>query len=969
MPSKPTYDELIQTIEVLKNELRDGKRTAHRIDNNTKLAETNERLQQEIDVRQRMETALRKSEVRYRGLFENAPTSLWVEDFSQVKEYIDNLRRTGKKNLKEYFATHPEAVAKCATLVKVVDVNQTTLDMYGATSKDELMAGLDRVLTSNLSNDLINQIMAIADGATRFEDEVVNQSLKGDKMHLMLRWFVAPAYERTYSRVFLSFSDITERVLAEEALKESEAKFRTLTENSPNMIFINQQGKVIYANKLCEEVIGFTRDEFYAPDFDFLTLIAPESLELVKTNFKRHMDGENLDPYEYTIVDKEGRKIEALITTKLIHYEGAQAILGIVTDISKQKQVERALESSRRDWENIFQAIGHPTLILNPQHRVITANRAAVQKTGITHHNLRGMHCYEVFHGARHPSGSCPMEHIVKSGRTRTLEMELEALGGTFLVSCTPVLDDEGHLEKVIHIATDISQRKQVEESLLASESKFRSFFELSPQSVARIDFETGQVVDVNQKFSELFKLSKEDILGRTMLELGLSSTEQSSKFMKVLNQTGRVDGLEMNLTAKDGTVLTTLLFARKITIKDDNFILIIFNDITERKKLEQQFQQAQRMEALGTLAGGIAHDFNNLLMGILGNASLMLSDIDSSDPSREQLKNIESYVHSAAELTKQLLGFARGGQYEVKPTNLNNLIERSAHMFGRTKKEINIHQKLQKDIWTVAIDQGQIDQMLLNLYVNAWQAMAGGGHLYIQTENVTLIQSDVKPFAVEAGRYVKISITDTGIGMDEATQQRIFEPFFTTQEKGRGTGLGLASAYGIIKNHGGVIDVESEKGKGTTFTIYLPVCDEEVALETDLDVRLLRGRETVLLVDDEEMILEIGQKMLAKMGYHPLIAKGGQKAVEIYRENADKIDLVILDMIMPDMNGQETYDNLKKLNPAVKVLLSSGYSLNGQARKIMDSGCQGFVQKPFDAVNLSQKIRIILEPFKFSSR
>ena len=839
MPSKPTYNELIQTISTLKKEVEDCRRTSQMMGSETELAKANKRLQQEIDERLRIETALRESEARYRGLFENAPTSLWVEDLSLVKDYIDNLPRTDRTNLREYFNNHPEAVADCAGLVKIIDVNQTTLDLYRAASKEELMAGLDRVVPPNIYVDLIDQLVALAKGATRFEYEIVNQTLKGDKMHLMLRWFVAPGYEKSYSRVFLSLSDITERVLAEEALKESEAKFRTLTENSPNMIFINKQGKVVYTNKRCEEIIGYTRDEFYAPDFDFFTLIAPESMELVRSNLARHMEGEDLEPYEYTLVDKKGRKIAALITTKLIDYEGAQAILGIVTDIS---------------------------------------------------------------------------------------------------------------------------QRKQAEEALQESESKFRSFFDLSPQAVARIDFETGQMVDVNQKFCELFKLSKEEIFGRTMLELGLNSAQQSNQILKVLNKSGRVDGLEMNLNAKDGTLLTTLLFARKIPIRDDNSILIIFNDITERKKLEQQFQQAQRIEALGTLAGGIAHDFNNLLMGILGNASLMLSDLDSNDPCREQLKNIESYVHSAAELTHQLLDFARGGKYEIKPTNLNDLIERSAHMFGRTKKEINIHQKFQKDIWTVAIDQGQIHQMLLNLYVNAWQAMAKGGHLYIQTENITLSQTDVKPFAIVAGRYVKISITDTGVGMDEATQQRIFEPFFTTREKGRGTGLGLASAYGIINNHGGVIDVYSEKGKGSTFTIYLPVSDKAVALERDLDEKILKGQETVLLVDDEEMIIEIGEKMLAKMGYRPMIAKGGCEAIEVYRNNVDKIDLIILDMIMPDMNGQETFDNLKELNPAVKVLLSSGYSLNDQARMIMDSGCQGFVQKPFDAVNLSQKIRNILE-------
>lgn len=256
MTTHPSYDELIQTIKVLEKEVSDCKRTAKIMTKSAELTETNKRLQQEIDERQRIETALRESEARYRGLFENAPTSLWEEDLSQVKDYIENLRRTGIKNFKGYFIQHPEAVAECAALVKIVAVNQMTLDLYRAKSKEELMAGLDQVLIEDTHSDLIEQLAALADGATRYEDEVVNQTLLGDKMHLMLRWFVAPGYEESYSKVFLSFSDITERVLAEEALKESETKFRTLTESSPNMIFINKQGKVVYTNRLSEEIMG-----------------------------------------------------------------------------------------------------------------------------------------------------------------------------------------------------------------------------------------------------------------------------------------------------------------------------------------------------------------------------------------------------------------------------------------------------------------------------------------------------------------------------------------------------------------------------------------------------------------------------------------------------------------------------------------------------------------------------------------
>jgi len=372
-------------------------------------------------------------------------------------------------------------------------------------------------------------------------------------------------------------------------------------------------------------------------------------------------------------------------------------------------------------------------------------------------------------------------------------------------------------------------------------------------------------------------------------------------------------------------------------------------------------FHQAQKMEAMGTLAGGIAHDFNNLLMAIQGHASIMLMKKDSFHPDIGHLKGIEDNIESAADLTRQLLGFGRGGKYEVKPTDLNELIKKQNRMFGRTKKEITIRGKYEKDLWSVEIDRGQIEQVLLNLYVNAWHAMPGGGDLNLETENVTLDENYVKPFSIEPGRYVKIFVTDTGVGMDKETQERIFEPFFTTKEMGRGTGLGLASVYGIIKNHGGCIDVYSEKGHGATFNIYLPASQKEVIEEKNPAGDTLRGTETVLFVDDEDMIIEIAAELFEQLGYKVLIARSGKEAIKIYEENKERIDIVILDMIMPDMSGGVTYDRMKDINPKVKVLLSSGYSIDGQATEILDRGCDGFIQKPFKMKELSQKLREIL--------
>jgi CheY-like chemotaxis protein len=282
--------------------------------------------------------------------------------------------------------------------------------------------------------------------------------------------------------------------------------------------------------------------------------------------------------------------------------------------------------------------------------------------------------------------------------------------------------------------------------------------------------------------------------------------------------------------------------------------------------------------------------------------------------------------------------------------------------MFGRTKKETKIHTKYQESIWPVEVDPSQIEQVLLNLYVNAWQAMPGGGELYLQTENVMFDESYSKPYKLSPGKYIKISVTDTGVGMDEATQERIFEPFFTTKKMGRGIGLGLASTYGIIKNHDGIINVFSQKGEGTTFDIYLPASEKEVIEEKKLPEAVLKGTETILLVDDEDIIVSIGEKILKRMGYDVITAKNGKEAIELYKENKARVDIVVLDMIMPEMGGGETYDRLKEINPNVRVLLSSGYSIEGQASEILKRGCDGFIQKPFRMRLLSRKIREVLD-------
>jgi CheY-like chemotaxis protein len=284
-----------------------------------------------------------------------------------------------------------------------------------------------------------------------------------------------------------------------------------------------------------------------------------------------------------------------------------------------------------------------------------------------------------------------------------------------------------------------------------------------------------------------------------------------------------------------------------------------------------------------------------------------------------------------------------------------------SATMFARTKKEIQMHTKLQEPYPVVDIDRSQMEQVLLNLFVNAWQAMPQGGKLYLESQIVVLDDAYCKPHHVNPGRYAKCSITDTGVGMDEETRRQIFDPFFTTKGKGRGTGLGLASAYGIVKNHRGIITVYSELGHGTTFYIHLPLSDKDAYAGDVREDGIIRGSGTILLVDDEDMILEVGRAMLEKLGYRVILAGGGAQALEVVKRRGADIDLVVLDLIMPDMPGSKVFEEIRAIHPHMPVMLSSGYSINGQARDMLEKGCNGFLQKPFSLSDLSQQIHRVL--------
>jgi two-component system cell cycle sensor histidine kinase/response regulator CckA len=613
-----------------------------------------------------------------------------------------------------------------------------------------------------------------------------------------------------------------------------------------------------------------------------------------------------------------------------------------------------ALISSMIDSFNGF------ALATDSRGRMVYANRVAEQLSGYHRSELMEFSLEDLFELTAEQRAS--LAQCLAGKGPASFETTVRAKAGeAFPVQFNAAaLSPEEPGQGLAVFAVDISALKPA----IEEQARLATAVEHAAESIIVTDPQ-GIIEYVNPAFERITGYMRDEVIGRN-IEL-VDGGQHSQTFIRSILDTlqrgkiwqGRIVNKrnDHSLYETEATVSPIKNKAGEITS-----YVSVQRDVSHEVRLETQLRQAQKMEAIGTLAGGIAHDFNNLLMGIQGNISLSLLDIDTDSSLAKSLKKIEQYVQNGVDLTKQLLGFARGGKYEISLLDLNQLLKEQNLMFGRTNKDIVFENESNPDLWSVAADRGQIEQVLMNLYLNAIQAMPGGGTLRTRTENVIVDKDQYSPYYVKAGRYIRITIEDTGVGIDEKIQPRIFDPFFTTKEMGRGTGLGLASVYGIVKNHEGFINVYSQKGHGARFEINLPASAKMVPNKEKPDEEFVRGHETVLLIDDESMIVDVAQRMLERLGYKVFTARDGKEAIDVFLKHPEEIDVIILDMIMPKMSGGETFDRIKKIKPDIKVLLSSGYSINGQASEILNRGCNGFIQKPFNLQNLSKSLRTILE-------
>ncbi|MCG6894148.1 MAG: PAS domain S-box protein [Desulfobacteraceae bacterium] len=778
-----------------------------------------------------------------------------------------------------------------------------------------------------------------------------------------------PASARKYCSAgnVIGMDQIRPRTITKELLSSKNHLNRLLNNIFEGVIELNSDCRIVYANPCAIELFGRSGTDIMGLHIHDLFHGAREKID----GLLEDRDGDTTSKFKGVPVSYRDKHL-LLSHISLLNDEMHHFI--IVNDVTDIRNNEDRLLATNNFLRSILDSSHSVSIISTDLEQNITFwNKGSERLFGYKAEEVVGKEKISVLYPSSQEMARAGEIREAMKEKSIPVSFELKEVtkSGTEIwvkVHASPRINERGEICGVLGIGEDITESKRLSDELMRSEERYRSVLEANPDPVILYDME-GKVLYFNPSFTEVFGWTLEEKIGKKMDHFVPERNWPETKEMIEKVKRGKAfSGIETQRYSKNGDIIDVSISASTYT--DDSRkpmgSVINLRDITHQKKLEQQFFLAQKMESIGTLAGGIAHDFNNLLMGILGRVSLMSSDFAPSHAYAEHFSAIENYIRSATSLTQQMLGVSRGRKFEAHAIDVNDLLLTSATMFGRTKKEIRILTDFHDPSPIVTGDRSQIEQVLLNFYVNAWQAMPGGGELFLETRIVQLADADTKAYGADPGSYARISVADTGGGIDADSLPRIFDPFFTTKERGRGTGLGLASAYGIIKNHSGIITVSSEVGKGSTFHVFLPLTDEKPEHhEVTTEKEAAKGFGTVLLVDDEEMIIEVGQAMLEKLGYHVLTADGGEQAVQMVKDRHHEIDLVILDLVMPGMKGEEVFDRIRAFQPSMPVLLSSGYALDGKTADWINRACGGFIQKPFAISDLSQALRNMLDASK----
>ncbi|MGC8659077.1 MAG: PAS domain S-box protein, partial [Desulfomonilaceae bacterium] len=639
----------------------------------------------------------------------------------------------------------------------------------------------------------------------------------------------------------------------------------------------------------------------------------------------------------------------------------------VARDITDRKLMEQKLRESEELYRTLFESGGDSIYLIglegNEEGKIISANHAAAIMHGYPMEELLKLRIMDLDHGEEKANAYNRFSRILRGEIVREEVTHIRKDGSTFHLEINARLVELGGHRYAYSIDRDITRRKMAEMALRASEERMRTLIEFSPIGI-RVA-KKGRYVYVNPATIRMFGYEHVDeIIGLPVESLYVAEEQEvvRNRVAASLTKGNTLAQYEATGLTKDGNRLNLSVWVTSIEFESEPASLAFLIDMTKEKSLRQQLIQAQKMESLGALAGGVAHDFNNLLQVVIGYSELMISSRDIDEQSLEQLKRIKHAALDGAELARRLLAFSRKGEIDRVSLDLNEQVRKLKGMLDRTiPKMIEISLDLRAKPGMITADPTQIDQVLLNLAVNASDAMPDGGQLKIETANVAL---DSEECGIHVGSgdtdCVLLVISDTGMGMDPLTLERIYEPFFTTKGEGKGTGLGLSIVYGVVKRHGGFIQCSSEPGKGTTFKIYFPSMQESSPRkEQSVQIEAPRkGNETILLIDDEELVLDLGVKFLSHAGYTVITAHNGREALEIFRREKDRVSLVILDLVMPEIGGLQCLEQIKDIDPAAKVLIASGFALEENERQMVKSQAIGYLSKPYQVNHVLEAVR-----------
>jgi two-component system cell cycle sensor histidine kinase/response regulator CckA len=768
--------------------------------------------------------------------------------------------------------------------------------------------------------------------------------------------------------------DISQQKEAELALRNSEKKFRQLVESIDQIFFnIDGNGVVTYISPGSRRILGVPWAEVIGRHFS--DLIHPDDMNRIMEEFSEAMVGYGY-PSEYRII--HGEKLYRWVQSQskpLLEGDQVIGIQGVITDIHERKLAEEALRESEERYRHLFSNAPAGIYEIDLVNlRFTSVNDVMCELTGYTEDEILSMDPADFLTDESRKRFLARLGNITAGDPPSQFnEYQIKTADGQIKWA---VLNNRFHFDGdqivgatvVVH---DITERKRAEESIREWELKYRTVIDNATEGI--LVSRDQAILFANPRVLEIAATSLDEIIGKSMLDY-IHEDDQAlivDRYIRIRNGEKMANFTEFRLIDRNGTNHWVLGHSVLIDWEGETALLTFLTETTEQKRAEEekvrlqtQLQQSQKMEAVGTLASGIAHDFNNLLQGISGYLELMSRDKTASETAERYASAMHTTVQRGADLVNRLLTFSRKVEPQLKPLDLNKEIQHVVGILEYTiPKIIRIEVDLADDLLPVSGDVNQLEQILLNLASNAKDAMPQGGSLSIKSKNVFL---NKEHSSLPSGEYVLLSVADTGAGMNEETLTHMYEPFYTTKPAGEGTGLGMSTVYGIVKNHGGTIDCVSQSGLGTTFSLYFPALSENTISDENADIQienLEQGKETILVVDDEQAILETTQDILTQHGYNVFTSDNGKSALELYREKSGKIDLVILDLDMPGMRGEECLKGLMQLDSEALIIIASGYLKENQIATLMDDGAIDVIKKPYRIPDMIKRIQQVLKP------